>query len=61
MFLWEVQRLVAFVQTFQLNLVQPEEGPVEGLEMTLVTITDAGNTFMTVMEFWLRGLATLLS
>lgn len=58
-FLWEVQSLEAFVQTLHLQLAS-KEGPVEGLEMTFVTITDFGNTFMTVREVWLRGLATFL-
>ena len=38
-FLWEVQSLEAFVQTLHLQLAS-KEGPVEGLEMTFVTITE---------------------
>jgi hypothetical protein len=52
-----IQGLVAFVQTFHLKLAKSEDSPVEALEMTFVTVTEARNTIITVREVWRRDLS----
>ena len=51
MVVFRTQGLGAFVQIFfHLKLASSGKGSVEGLEMTLVTVTETGNGIMTVRE-----------